>query len=505
MMGRTATITRVPAEEAPPLFNLKFEKPLREFEKPDSRVFDMEDDRKATKVPSGIIRKLSNDGPDIKLNDKVSVDWSNVMLLSGQAGSGKSTSIEKLKVYILGEYAMKRAEMGITVILLPVTLPTLRDPLSGIFDEGCRNAYGEALRESQIHELREHIQDANGNYEIVFLLDAYDELPIDARSRNLWRTNNLERFRPRDSSFMFYPKVLITSRSELFEGIDRSEYSNLFYPIESSNEWKDESAEAKNFFQEYRLIPFGPRRLQYTQQHVAVQWRDQFLRRFPDAKRNFQNVSCKYSEVYRQLVDVWVKEKGWAKKKAKIIKMYSEGSDKKYDIVYDDDDTVKERIEQRDLEVLDGNSVKGPHVSALMGVFEVSTVRDAETAKSGLTAESIVKEAWNWYEKICVRVNDGRSASQPNRNSNEPNSNEPKDITAGIIAILAALANYPIDDKYTKSLKVFRDVMEEDAWTFKEFKSAYGDIPELVELTTTPFMTNIGRSNFVRGSLMAHC
>ena len=95
MMGRTATITRVPAEGAPPLFNLKFEKPLREFEKPDSRVFDMEDARKATKVPSGIIRKLSNDGPDIKLNDKVSVDWSNVMLLSGQAGSGKSTSIEK--------------------------------------------------------------------------------------------------------------------------------------------------------------------------------------------------------------------------------------------------------------------------------------------------------------------------------------------------------------------------------------------------------------------------
>ena len=101
--------------------------------------------------------------------------------------------------------------------------------------------------------------------------------------------------------------------------------------------------------------------------------------------------------------------------------------------------------------------------------------------------------------KKLHQTND-RSASQPNRNSNEP-----KDITAGIIAILAALANFPIDDEYIKSLKVFRDVMEEDAWTFKEFKSAYGDIPELVELTTTPFMTNIGRSNFVRGSLTARC
>ena len=139
-----------------------------------------------------------------------------------------------------------------------------------------------------------------------------------------------------------------------------------------------------------------------------------------------------------------------------------------------------------------------------MGVFEVSTVRDAETGESSSTAKLIVEEAWNWYEKISIRTNDGRSASQPTRNSNEL-----KDITAGIIAILAALANFPInDDMYTKSLKVFRDVMEEDAWTFKEFKSAYGNIPELVELTTTPFMTNIGRSNFVRGfsngSLLTH-
>ena len=73
MMGRTATITSVKegTNDGETMFNLTFEKPLREFE--NSKVFDIKDDRKATKVPSRMIRKLSNDGPDIKLNDKVSV------------------------------------------------------------------------------------------------------------------------------------------------------------------------------------------------------------------------------------------------------------------------------------------------------------------------------------------------------------------------------------------------------------------------------------------------
>ena len=88
--------------------------------------------------------------------------------------------------------------------------------------------------------------------------------------------------------------------------------------------------------------------------------------------------TSKYSEVYRQLVDVWVKEKGWAKENQikKCIR-----NDKK-DIVYDDDDTVKERIEQQGLRSTGWQLSKSPHVAALMGVFEVSTVRDAETGKS---------------------------------------------------------------------------------------------------------------------------
>ena len=40
------------------------------------------------------------------------------MLLSGQAGSGKSTAVEKMELYILSEYTNARAEKGKRVVFL---------------------------------------------------------------------------------------------------------------------------------------------------------------------------------------------------------------------------------------------------------------------------------------------------------------------------------------------------------------------------------------------------
>ena len=58
----------------------------------------------------------------------------NVLLLSGTAGSGKSTAYAKLQTWILKQYAERRKnEHGIDVVLLPISLPQLRDPINGIF------------------------------------------------------------------------------------------------------------------------------------------------------------------------------------------------------------------------------------------------------------------------------------------------------------------------------------------------------------------------------------
>ena len=63
---------------------------------------------------------------------------------------------------------------GINVVLLPVSLPQLRDPINGIFREGLELAYDHALRPTHADELRELVQDAASKTEIVFFLDAYD-------------------------------------------------------------------------------------------------------------------------------------------------------------------------------------------------------------------------------------------------------------------------------------------------------------------------------------------
>ena len=180
----------------------------------------------------------------------------------------------------------------------------------------------------------------------------------------------------------------------------------------------------------------------------------------------------------------------------------------KYDIIYDDDNTVKEGIKETDLKTTDGrqvensfqveDSVKGPHVSALMSVFEVSTVRDTggskDVASTSLEHDNsspefrMVSNAKSWYDNIKKR-----------HNKNQKDTGQ-KDVTAGIVAVLASLAGFQIEfNEDIKKVKSFRDITEENLWTFRKFKSAYQDIPELVELTTTPFMTKIGKVKFYVG------
>ena len=99
----------------------------------------------------------------------------NVLLLSGAAGSGKSTAYQKLQHWVLTEYASRREKEGVTVVLLPVSLPQLKDPINGIFTEGCKLAYDGVLRPSHVDELRELVQHGHGTtkVELVLFLDAY--------------------------------------------------------------------------------------------------------------------------------------------------------------------------------------------------------------------------------------------------------------------------------------------------------------------------------------------
>lgn len=112
----------------------------------------------------------------IKAFDDFMNSTKNVLLLSGAAGSGKSTTYELLQHRVLTTYTEKRKKEGVDVVLLPISLPQLNDPINGIFAEGCKFAYGGTLRSGHADELRELVQSPDSKIELVFFLDAYGAL-----------------------------------------------------------------------------------------------------------------------------------------------------------------------------------------------------------------------------------------------------------------------------------------------------------------------------------------
>eukprot|EP01050_Picozoa_sp_SAG11_P028102 SAG11_NODE_7384_length_1152_cov_1.270655_3_plen_188_part_01 len=93
----------------------------------------------------------------------------------------------------------------------------------------------------------------------------------------MFQTNNLEKWRAAVGDDSSWPRVLFFTRSELLSGI--KSYPDLFVPLETENEAKDEVDEAIHFYTEYRIAPFtdygvpGSKVEEYISAHVAVQTR----------------------------------------------------------------------------------------------------------------------------------------------------------------------------------------------------------------------------------------
>eukprot|EP00854_Cymbomonas_tetramitiformis_P008479 gene8479-10073_t len=124
----------------------------------------------------------------------------SLLLLSGPAGSGKSTFVRHLEVYLETEYVEQTRSERSEVVMV------------------------------KIHELRDLAR--AGEVRLIFLLDAYDELPSHCLFKNLYLSNNLEQYctQPEDDVPPAYPKVIITTRTELLSR--DPEYARAFVPME---------------------------------------------------------------------------------------------------------------------------------------------------------------------------------------------------------------------------------------------------------------------------------
>ena len=234
-----------------------------------------------------------------------------VMLIHGPAGSGKSSFARELEFYILGEYYEERRKKNdeTTVILIKSQLQMLQKPLTAIFNETLRCQYG--LREVQIHSLMDKI--LHGNFEVIFLLDGYDEMRPEFRNKNLFTTNNFEQFRKggQSSTEQNFPKVIYLSRSELFAG--NSDYIKPFVPIEADNREKDEFHEAVKFYHELKLASFEKSLDAFLSAHCALELRKAFEERCNFFKPDVP-ISEKLSTYEENLIEVVSKALKAAKK-----------------------------------------------------------------------------------------------------------------------------------------------------------------------------------------------
>ena len=372
----------------------------------------------------------------------------NVMLLAGEAGSGKSTAVDKFKSYILGKYTESRKKYNKRVVLIPISLPTLKDPLGNLFDEGIKIAFNGEIRPNEVQQLREDIHKNGSDIEVVFILDAYDELRSDLMS-NLWLTNNLEQYRDASAKDNYdQPKVLITTRSEFL--YNKLNYQELFLPIESENKDKIPS----NSFIEMRLTPFGNKRADYQRQFVALSWRNTFRGRFlahPSMFDYDNDVSTT-----REEVKVGHKE---GPKHPPIPTLIKE-----------DKSSVSSKLRSI-------FSIKGKDSDKLLDqLLDVYFTSSVEVLPDDGSAIPISKETfWGTCQETFTTVT-------------VPDEEQLQLMIVSIISASCIMKDHSESKRIQESCIDFLDRNSKELWLLQDYNKAFDAIPELQELSSTPFM-----------------
>ncbi|CAD8066866.1 unnamed protein product [Paramecium sonneborni] len=131
----------------------------------------------------------------------------DVLLLRGQAGSGKSRAATKIEEVLW--YIKEKVKPHWTPIY--ISLPGLKDPIHNLIAEALSSEYYQ-FDNNQIKEFKESI--CNGTLNCVFILDSYDEMKQKFIQENLYTTNKLK------SEFNIMEpgkkiKIIITTRNEI--------------------------------------------------------------------------------------------------------------------------------------------------------------------------------------------------------------------------------------------------------------------------------------------------
>jgi hypothetical protein len=238
-----------------------------------------------------------------------------------------------------------------------------------------------------------------------------------------------------------YPKVLITVRSELLSG--KGDYKRYFLPLESQNKDKDEDHEAGEYYLEQRFTPFGDKRQVYQSQFAALDWRNRFVK-----------------EVAPKLLSEPASKSLMVKGKFKIK-----------------DDIVGK------LKSL-GKSPETVH-KILVETFEVSSVtkpQEATSATAGTADEDEFSGRVSQWLDILSKKSNG---------TNTPGAMDRAVCRVAMLAATAQLDPVKSKDGVERFLRKHMANGDDRTWTTFDYNEGFDKIPELKELTDTPFMTQI--------------
>ncbi|CAD8128400.1 unnamed protein product [Paramecium sonneborni] len=210
-----------------------------------------------------ILISNKEDGKDAEINEFLWVDNNkDVLLLRGQAGSGKSKAATKIEETL---WEMEHIKPNWKPIY--ISLPGLKNPTHNLIKEALESEYYQ-FDGNQIKEFKDEIY--NGKINCVFILDSYDEMKQQFIQENIYKTNRFKQEFNIDNPGNKI-KIIITTRNEI---LNQKGYQNQFL------------AESLDFLKEVEIQPFNQNQtIKYIQEYCLLSVKRKIVNCYEHAKQ----------------------------------------------------------------------------------------------------------------------------------------------------------------------------------------------------------------------------
>lgn len=377
--------------------------------------------------------------------------------------------------------------------------------------------------------------------EIVFFLDAYDELPPSALWKNLWRTNTLSQFRARAEgkdkaeglegvkelksaetskksahlSSSHFPKVLITVRSELLSG--RPDYQTSFLPIECQNEDKDEAKEVRNHLhirtlnrrhkQVHTLAGVYMHRHEHAYTYAQTRTRIRTRTRTPtQAVKYFRELRFTPFGDKREMYQEQFVALDWRNLFGHQVapKLLAKPFRRSTQFEFNSAQIGETKLDKTDVIKIFSETFKVSSIELARDGNAASTVNESNATGDNNEINNNKQKDNNETSNFITRLSNWFKTLHKGNTSGVKDNHWDRAVShTAILAATAGLEDSKDRDRVDQFLKRHTANGPDETWTAYHYSEQFGKIPELNALTNTPFMVQIVTKILPRLSAMA--